>query len=342
MKSKRPNWKSVKTISNRGKKLGRTCFLSPNALDLKTPLSSPPASGRRVRARAGSGLASVIGFRRLLAKIDDSGGGLAPRGAVTWCSGAGRVGEGLLGLGIFRSLLAATQSAPISGLGGEFRVGCNRGESVRFCLFVCVLLVQFEWSSMAIRWFLVCSASLSLLPPLASCSDSPTFVVKKSSLVLKGCSQRLRCLGGSRESLAVFESASCPCSHPGAAVLVLFLWRWCSWLSCVGFETSFSGCGDGYNPSFCRFRRRLKQVLARFGMRFKASCGVSYILALVAFARPCYSGDVKGTPGILGNEENLTFPRITLMVENGYRCRRISKNKLAECAGFSGWAKLVL
>lgn len=81
---------------------------------------------------------------------------------------------GLLGSGIFRSLLAATKSAPFFGLGGKFRVGCNRGESVRFCFFVCVLLVRFEWSSMAIRWFPVCSASLSLLPPLASCSDSPT------------------------------------------------------------------------------------------------------------------------------------------------------------------------
>ena len=81
---------------------------------------------------------------------------------------------GLLGSGIFRSLLAATKSAPIFGLGGKFRVGCNRGESVRFYFFVCVLLVRFEWSSMASRWFLVCSASLSLLPPLASCSDSPT------------------------------------------------------------------------------------------------------------------------------------------------------------------------
>lgn len=81
---------------------------------------------------------------------------------------------GLPGSGIFRSLLAATKSAPIFGLGGKFRVGCNRGESVRFYFFVCVLLVRFEWSSMASRWFLVCSASLSLLPPLASCSDSPT------------------------------------------------------------------------------------------------------------------------------------------------------------------------
>ncbi|WZZ71725.1 hypothetical protein YC2023_083095 [Brassica napus] len=42
------------------------------------------------------------------------------------------------------------------------------------------------------------------------------------------------------------------------------------------------------------------------------------------------------------NEENLTFPRVTLMVENGYRCRMISKNNLSECAGFSGWAKLGL
>ncbi|CAF2082760.1 unnamed protein product [Brassica napus] len=53
-----------------------------------------------------------------------------------------------------------------------------------------------------------------------------------------------------------------------------------------------------------------------------------------------YSGDVKRTSGILGNEENLTFLRITSMVENGYQSRRISKNKLAKCVGFSGRAKL--
>ncbi|KAL0643324.1 hypothetical protein Bca4012_041614 [Brassica carinata] len=103
------------------------------------------------------------------------------------------------------------------------------------------------------------------------------------------------------------------------------------------------GCGDGYNPSFCRFHRRLKRVLARFGMWFKASCGRQRKLQVWwRSSGTSYSGDVKGTPGILGNEENLTYPRITSMVENGYRCRKISKNKLAECAGFSGWAKLVL
>ncbi|KAF3583317.1 hypothetical protein F2Q69_00031023 [Brassica cretica] len=68
--------------------------------------------------------------------------------------------------------------------------------------------------------------------------------------------------------------------------------------------------------------------------------GALYELALVAFARHFYSGNVKGTPGIRGNAENLTFPRVTLMVENSYRYRRISKNILTECAGFSGWAKL--
>ncbi|CAN7040524.1 unnamed protein product [Brassica oleracea var. botrytis] len=43
---------------------------------------------------------------------------------------------------------------------------------------------------------------------------------------------------------------------------------------------------------------------------------------------------------IFGNEENFTFPRVTSMVEN--QSRRISKNKLAKCAGFSGRAKLGL
>ena len=55
-----------------------------------------------------------------------------------------------------------------------------------------------------------------------------------------------------------------------------------------------------------------------------------------------YSRDVKRIPGIRSNEEYLTFSRITLMVENGDRYWRISKNKLVERAGFSGWAKLGL
>ncbi|KAL0795982.1 hypothetical protein Bca101_067359 [Brassica carinata] len=48
-----------------------------------------------------------------------------------------------------------------------------------------------------------------------------------------------------------------------------------------------------------------------------------------------------GSPGILGNKENLTFLWSSSKVENGYRFLRISKYRLAECAGFSGWAKLL-
>ncbi|KAG5414113.1 hypothetical protein IGI04_001680 [Brassica rapa subsp. trilocularis] len=76
----------------------------------------------------------------------------------------------------------------------------------------------------------------------------------------------------------------------------------------------------------------------------QASCGASFIPALL-LARLWYVLELSpsdGTPGIRRNEENLTFPRVTLMVENGYRYRRISKNNLAERAGFSGWAKLGL
>ncbi|KAL0857122.1 hypothetical protein Bca101_062276 [Brassica carinata] len=68
----------------------------------------------------------------------------------------------------------------------------------------------------------------------------------------------------------------------------------------------------------------------------------SFDVARLCSSRTSYSGDVKGTPGIRGNSENLTFPRIRSMVENGYRYQGNSKNKLADCAGFSGWAKLGL
>ncbi|KAF2579199.1 hypothetical protein F2Q68_00006545 [Brassica cretica] len=57
-------------------------------------------------------------------------------------------------------------------------------------------------------------------------------------------------------------------------------------------------------------------------------------------ALSCYSGDDLGSPGIRGNEENLTFPLSLSMVENGNRFLRISKIGLVERAGFSGWAKL--
>ncbi|KAF2577116.1 hypothetical protein F2Q68_00006954 [Brassica cretica] len=53
-----------------------------------------------------------------------------------------------------------------------------------------------------------------------------------------------------------------------------------------------------------------------------------------------YSGSNLGSPGIQGNEENLTFSRSLPMVENGDRFLRISKIRLVERAEFSGWAKL--
>ncbi|WZZ08809.1 hypothetical protein YC2023_094730 [Brassica napus] len=70
--------------------------------------------------------------------------------------------------------------------------------------------------------------------------------------------------------------------------------------------------------------------------------GFEKVISLWSSSGTSYSGDVKGNPGIRGNEENLTFPRVTLKIENGNRYQRISKSKLAERAGFSGWAKLDL
>ncbi|KAJ4894325.1 Uncharacterized protein Rs2_21119 [Raphanus sativus] len=68
----------------------------------------------------------------------------------------------------------------------------------------------------------------------------------------------------SGESLAVSESASCLCSHPGAVVCYGgaddFLHRF---LDCI------TGCGIGGNPFLYRFRRGLKRVLARLRKRFK-------------------------------------------------------------------------
>ncbi|WZZ82199.1 hypothetical protein YC2023_102771 [Brassica napus] len=118
---------------------------------------------------------------------------------------------------------------------------------------------------------------------------------------------------GSRGSFAASESASSRSSHPGAVVIGLVPSTVMAEAECL----LVLGCGQSVG-------------------------GALFELALVAFARHCYSGNVKGIPGIRGNAENLTFTRVTLMVENGYRYRRISKNILADCVGFSGWAKLGL
>ncbi|KAH0875205.1 LOW QUALITY PROTEIN: hypothetical protein HID58_072567, partial [Brassica napus] len=105
---------------------------------------------------------------------------------------------------------------------------------------VCAFWVRLEWLSMAIRTCLVasnlCRSFLfrHLIQPLR---EWPTAWL----LVLS----RFGCLDGSRESLAVFVSASHRSSHPGTVVLVLFHLRWCSRLSCVG-------CGNGSNPTLCR------------------------------------------------------------------------------------------
>ena len=77
-------------------------------------------------------------------------------------------------------------------------------------------------------------------------------------LVFKG----LGCLDGSRESLAVYESASHCSSHPDAVVLVLFLLRWCSWYSCVGLETSFQDVAVD-TTRICAGSWRQKRALAR-------------------------------------------------------------------------------
>ena len=55
-----------------------------------------------------------------------------------------------------------------------------------------------------------------------------------------------------------------------------------------------------------------------------------------------YSWDDLENPGIRGNEENLTFPRLSSEAENGNRLLKISKSWSAERAGFSRWAKLWL
>lgn len=96
-------------------------------------------------------------------------------------------------------------------------------------------------------------------------------------LVLKGHG----CVGGARESFTVSESASRQSSHPGAVVfyggVVDFL---------AGFWDYFLGRGGGDHPSLYR----LKAEASAYSIweEVQASCGASFIPALVAFARHWY------------------------------------------------------
>ncbi|KAJ4889464.1 Uncharacterized protein Rs2_29212 [Raphanus sativus] len=101
------------------------------------------------------------------------------------------------------------------------------------------------------------------------------------------------------------ESASCPSSHPGTVVLVL-----------LTAEASTCSIWDAVQGVMWRL------IHSSFGGDRKAWRKLQVWLRSSGTS---YSGNVKGTPGILGNEENLTFPRDMSMVENGYRSRRISK-----------------
>ncbi|KAL0760383.1 hypothetical protein Bca101_076533 [Brassica carinata] len=231
------------------------------------------------------------------------------------------LGEGLFGSERFRYLRTVIKSAPgSSSFGGEVVYGykgfpsCPPTPSSSLSRFLvqftpCVgdgLLSGFSLAlhcGIILRWLWGLFVSWS----------------RNCFLVLKDCG----CGDGSRESLVVSESASSPSSHPGSVVLVLPQ-------SAVVLRTFLR-----------RFAGWQKRALARLGTRFKRRVAL-LSSSFGGIARSCYSEDVKGNPGSRDNEENLTFPRITLMVENDYRYRRISKNKLAERAGFSGWAKLVL
>ncbi|WZY95855.1 hypothetical protein YC2023_068184 [Brassica napus] len=266
------------------------------------------------------------------------GGGLQLR-VCCWCSclfGYGGVCLGFLRVGEIPML-----GLPRRGLKADVIV-----VKVSGLISSCVCFpVHLEWSSMAMRGLLVASQLFR-----SSCSWLPGLIVLDQEigpLVLKG----LGCLGGSRGSFAASESASSRSSHPGAVVIGLVP----STVVRLAFRDCISGSGGGGNSSLYRFRRWQKRVLARFGMRSKcrwrfirAGLGgirkalTEKVMSLWRSSGTSYSGNVKGSPGIRGNAENLTFPRVTLMVENGYRYRRISKNILAECAGFSGWAKLGL
>ena len=95
-------------------------------------------------------------------------------------------------------------------------------------------------------------------------------------MVLKGHG----CAGGARESFAVSESASRQCSHPSA---VVFYGGVADFLA--GFRDCFTGCGGGDNPLFLQVSLMAEASAYSFWESVQASCGASFIPALVALAR---------------------------------------------------------
>ncbi|KAF2557171.1 hypothetical protein F2Q68_00016087 [Brassica cretica] len=95
-------------------------------------------------------------------------------------------------------------------------------------------------------------------------------------------------------------------------------------------------------PVLYRYWGGSSEPFCLFGRRFQTLRDVVYKPRLGGIARlMCYSRDDLRGPGIRGNKENLTFFGSSSMVENGNQFQRILKDGLAECAGFSGRAKLV-
>ncbi|WZZ68095.1 hypothetical protein YC2023_079465 [Brassica napus] len=121
---------------------------------------------------------------------------------------------------------------------------------------------------------------------------------------------------GSRESLAVFVSASHRSSHPGTVVLVLFHLRWCPLMA----EASTCSIWDAVQSVVWRY------IQTSFG-------GVGKALLL---QRRQGNSRHPRQRGELYFPENHVDGRERLPISKDF------ENKLAECAGFSGRTKLDL
>ncbi|KAF2612373.1 hypothetical protein F2Q70_00008427 [Brassica cretica] len=127
------------------------------------------------------------------------------------------------------------------------------------------------------------------------------------------------------ESLTASVSTLDLSSHPGAASASLLSRGGGLDILCRFLEAFRFVGGSDYNPLLfgCGGLEFVKCFIVSDSYESRAS-GTSY------------SRGNLGSPGIRGNEENLTFPRSLPMVENGDRFLRISKIRLVERAGFSG------
>ncbi|KAL0691199.1 hypothetical protein Bca4012_090878 [Brassica carinata] len=101
-----------------------------------------------------------------------------------------------------------------------------------------------------------------------------------------------------------------------------------------------TGCGKGINSLFLLGSwRQWRWTSLGKSFSFLRSSSTSSTVTVIrtkSSSGTSYFGDDTGVPGIRGNEENLTVPWSSLMVENGNRFLKILKTAWRNVLGLVG------